>query len=180
MIRPVPNKLGRHAGHIWGQEDTKNMDDTSGLAILWVILAVLAVSFVISIVIGIFYCLTLQKALSRCSSQNRTLSPGLVWLYLIPVFNLIWHFVIVINLAKSLHAEFVSRNMVEEQSPGYGIGLATCILNVVGVIPYVGWLTGIPGLICWIIYWVKIAGYSGKIALPYRPAEPPAGAASAA
>ena len=155
--------------------------DTIGTAeLIVIILAVLAVPFIIWTVIGIFYCLTLSKALSRCSPQNRTLSPGLVWLYLIPVFNLVWHFFIVINMAKSLHAEFVSRNMVEEQSPGQGIGLATCILNAVGVIPYVGWLTGIPALICWIIYWVKIAGFSNKIALPYGPAEPPAGAASAA
>lgn len=134
------------------------------------------------ILVGIFYCLTLQKALSRCSPQNRTLSPGLVWLFLIPIFNLVWHFFIVINLAKSLHAEFVSRNIVEEQSPGQGIGLAMCILHVAAVfanfIPFVGWLVGIAGFICWIIYWVKIAGFSNKIALPYSPPQPPAGAAS--
>ena len=146
---------------------------------IFLIFAVVTV-ILIPIVVGIFYCLTLQKALNRCAPQNRAMSPGLVWLYLIPIFSTVWHFFIVINMAKSLHAEFVSRNMVEEQSPGQGIGLATCILNAVGVIPYVGWLTGIPALICWIIYWVKIAGFSNKIALPYRPAEPPAGAASAA
>ncbi len=122
----------------------------------------------IAIVVGVFYCLTLQKALSRCSPQNRTLTPGLVWLYLIPLFNLVWHFFIVINIAKSLHAEFVSRNMVEEPNPGQGIGLAMCILNVSGIIPYVGFLTSLAGLVCWIIYWVKIAEFSNKIALPYR------------
>jgi hypothetical protein len=156
------------------------MDDSGVAGFLLIILVVVAVSVIISIVVGIFYCLTLQKALSRCSPQNRTLSPGLVWLYLIPIFNLVWHFFIVINLSKSLHAEFVSRNIVEEPNPGQGIGLATCILNCTSWIPYLGYITGIAGFVCWIIYWVKIAGFSNKIALPYRPPEPPAGAGAAA
>jgi hypothetical protein len=139
-------------------------------AFIVIILAVMGVFIVIWIVVGIFYCLTLQKALNRCAPQNRAMSPGLVWLFLIPVFNLIWHFFIVINMAKSLHAEFVARNIVEEQSPGQGIGLAACILNVASWIPYVGGLTGLAGFICWIVYWVKIAGFSGKIAQPYMPA----------
>jgi hypothetical protein len=157
------------------------MDDESGLwAFLVIILVVLAVSIIIGIVIGIFYCLTLQKALNRCAPQNRAMSPGLVWLYLIPIFSLVWHFFIVINMAKSLHAEFVYRGIVEEPNPGYGIGLATCILNVFAVIPYVGWVASIAGLVCWIIYWVKIAGYSGKIAQPYQAPAPPVGAGPAA
>jgi hypothetical protein len=142
---------------------------------LAMIFGVVGIILLISIIIGIFYCLTLQKALNRCAPQNRAMSPGLVWLYLIPLFNLVWHFFIVINMAKSLHAEFVYRNIVEEQSPGQGIGLATCILNVVGVIPYIGWLPSTAGFVCWIIYWVKIAGFSDKIAVPYPTPTPPAG-----
>jgi uncharacterized protein (DUF2062 family) len=68
--------------------------------------------------------------------------------------------------------------MVEEESPGQGIGLAMCILHVVAVftnfIPFFGWLAWIAGIICWIIYWVKIAGYSARIAEPYMPPQPPA------
>jgi hypothetical protein len=154
------------------------MDDESGLWVfLAVILGVLAVSVIISIVVGVFYCLTLQKALNRCAPQNRAMSPGLVWLYLIPFFNLIWHFFIVINMAKSLHAEFVYRGIVEEANPGQGIGLATCILHIASNIPYVGGLALIGFLVCWIMYWARIAGFSGKIAQPYQPTAPPVGVA---
>lgn len=149
------------------------MDDTEvGWGIWAAILGVIGVMIVVSIVIGIFYCLTLQKALNRCAPQNRAMSPGLVWLYLIPLFNLIWHFFIVINMAKSLHAEFVYRGMAEEPNPGQGIGLAACILNVASNVPYIGFLAGIGFLVCWIMYWVKIAGYSAKIELPYMPPPP--------
>ena len=138
----------------------------------------------ISTVVGIFYCLTLQKTLSRCSPQNRTLSPRLVWLYFIPIFSLVWHFFIVFNLTKSLHAEFVTRTMVEDSSPGLAIGLATCILEVVAVVtspvPFVGLAVSVAGLICWIVYWVKIAWYSDKIAVPYTAPQQPSGPAPVA
>ncbi len=148
------------------------MSDQDAWAVVLVLLGVFLVAIVISIVVGIFYCLTLQKALNRCAPQNRAMSPGLVWLYLIPLFNLVWHFFIVINMAKSLHAEFVYRGIAEEPSPGQGIGLAACILDVASLIPYVNYLTGIGFLVCWIIYWVKIAGYSAKIEQPYVPQAP--------
>jgi hypothetical protein len=41
-------------------------------------------------------------------------------------------------------------------------------------------LTGIAGFICWVIYWVKIAEFSNKIALPYAAPVPPAGPAPVA
>ena len=124
---------------------------------------------VILIIIGalwvpmIFYIVTLQSVLRCCSPQNRTLSPGLVWLLLIPFVNLIWHFVIVINMAKSLHAEFTMRNIVEARNPGQAIGLSVSILSVTSLIPFLGILTGVAAFICWIIYWVKIAGLSNKL-----------------
>jgi len=110
----------------------------------------------------IFYLLTLQKALSRCSPGSRTLSPGLVWLLLIPLFGLVWHFVIVVSLSKSLHNEFVKRSISEDENPGLLIGLATCILPLLGGVPHVRGL-GVAALVCWIIYWVKIAGYSARL-----------------
>ena len=144
------------------------------LELFFISVAVLII--VIPIVIGIFYCLTLQKALNRCAPQNRAMSPGLVWLFLIPFFSLVWHFFIVINMAKSLHAEFMYRGIVEEPNPGQGIGLATCILHCLFWVPFFGGLIWVGGLVCWIMYWTKIAGYSGKIAQPYQATAPPTGA----
>ena len=134
----------------------------------------LIVIFVISLIIGavclipgIFYLLTLQKCLQRCSPQSRTMSPGQVWLMLIPLFNLVWQFIVVSQISSSLANEFRPRRMIEEPEPGKAIGLAYCILFVCGVIPFLAVLTSIAGLVCWIIYWVKIADYSRELASPY-------------
>lgn len=111
----------------------------------------------------IFYLIALQKALSRCSTKNRAMSPALVWLLLIPIFNLFWHFFIVVKVAKSLQNEFRSRSIAFKSPPGQNIGLAMCILSVLSFIPYVGFLCSIAALVCWIIYWIKIAGFSSQI-----------------
>ena len=92
------------------------------------------------------------------------MSPGQVWLSLIPCFNLVWQFFVVIHVATSLEREFRQRNLPIEASPGKGLGIAMCVLNVTSAIPYVGLLTSLPALVCWIIYWVKIAGYSKQLA----------------
>jgi hypothetical protein len=114
----------------------------------------------------IFYLLTLQKALTRCSPENRAMNPGMVWLMFIPLFGLVWQFLIVINVAKSLGAEFQKRGMAEEPQPGKTLGMAMCILSCCGIIPFLGILCSLGALVCWIMYWVKIAGFSAKLAQP--------------
>jgi hypothetical protein len=131
-----------------------------GLGLPELIVVFVVAVFVIPV---IFYLLTLQKALALCSPDSRTVAPGLVWLLLIPLFNLIWNFIVVVAISKSLHNEFLNRKMNESPTPGQGVGLAMCILSVVSAIPYLRAPVGVAMLICWIIYWVKIAGYSTKL-----------------
>lgn len=146
-----------------------------------------AVAILAGLVAVIFYCLTLQKALGRVSPENRKLAPGLVWLLLLPlavstplafltslkilqfavgIFGLVWNFVVVLQLAASLGAEFKKRSLPGPAAPGKPVGLAMCILCCCMPIPLLGVVAAIGGLVCWIIYWVKIAGFSGKLAAP--------------
>jgi hypothetical protein len=90
----------------------------------------------------------------------------MVWLLLVPLLNLVWHFFVVINVAKSLGAEFQTRGMAEEPEPGKKLGLTMCILACCGIIPLLGVLCSLGSLVCWILYWVKIAGFSAKLAEP--------------
>jgi ABC-type Fe3+ transport system permease subunit len=120
----------------------------------------------IMIIPVIFFLMTLQKALERCSFESRTTSPGSVWLLLIPIFNLVWQFIIVSKISESLHNEFAKRNIQEDPQPGKSIGITFCVLAVCSIIPVIGFITSIAAFICWIIYWVKISGYSNKLLQP--------------
>jgi hypothetical protein len=96
--------------------------------------------------------------------ENRKMQPGQVWLTIIPLFGIVWQFVVVNNIADSLKLEFNQRNLkIVEDRPGYGVGLAFCILACCSIIPFLGALTSIAALICWIIYWVKISNYKAEL-----------------
>ena len=131
---------------------------------IMVILIVVAVIFGISLIPMIFFLLTLQNTLNAISFENRKMEPGLVWLSLIPIFGLVWQFIVVDRMAGSLKAEFTKREMAtEEARPGNSIGLAYCILFCCSLIPFLGYITSIAGLICWIIYWIKINDYKNRL-----------------
>ena len=111
----------------------------------------------------IFFILAQQKALSKCSPANQTMSPGSTWLQIIPVFGFVWQFIVVAALADSLSREFRARGIQEEDRPGYGVGLAMCITRICVIIPILGFFSLVASVILWIIYWVKIAGFSRKL-----------------
>jgi len=145
-----------------GQNDFDGFGLFAGIAALGVLTVILL--GVLAAVI--FYLLTMQKALNRCSPANRTLEPGMVWLQLIPVFGMVWSFIVVLKTSESLGAELRHRGITGmESSPGRGVGLASCILSawvsLVGWMPYIGQfmssLPGLAGIVCWIVYWVRIS-----------------------
>ncbi len=129
---------------------------------------------------AILFFLTQQRILQIISPENREISPGSVWLQLIPVFGMVWQFIVVIRIAHSVSKEMASKigdsilDNSHEQirqtdgSPTYNIGLAYCILTTIGVIiNYVtlhtssyfalfGSLFALTGMVCWIIYWVRL------------------------
>jgi len=121
------------------------------------------IGFAIALVPLIFYVLTLQKAINRCAPENQAMQPAMTWLLLIPCVNLIWHFFVVLNLSKTLGAEFQKRGMAEEPEPGKLLGLIMCGLFCASIIPVIGALFSLGGLVCWILYWIKIAGFSKKL-----------------
>lgn len=127
------------------------------------ILAILVV-FAAILVPYIFYLITLQKAFQKISPAYRKMEPGLVWLVFIPFFGIVWNFFIVTYLADGLAAEFKNQGKTpSEARPGYGVGLAMCISIIATFIPILGGLASLAVLILWIIYWVRIHGYSNQL-----------------
>lgn len=117
----------------------------------------LAVPLASAVAVAVLYLLTLRKALSLCAPESRTLSPGRVWLLLLPLFNLMWHFVVVVNVARSFRNEYQRRHIAKVPPAALALGLAMCSLSVLAFAPATGDLASVGALICWIAYWVMIA-----------------------
>jgi len=113
----------------------------------------------------IFYLITMQNALQTVAPDRRSLTPGLVWLNLIPIFNLVWNFFIVSHVSHSLRREFASRGVTNVGDCGYGLGIAMSVLVICTVIPFLGWISWIAAVVFWILYWVKVADLKNQLLL---------------
>jgi hypothetical protein len=140
------------------------------------------VGFAVLTIPTLFYPLSLRKALARCAPDSRTIRPDWVWLLLIPCVNLIVEFFLVHHLAKSLRRELDRRAIAEPAAePGKQLGFIMCVVHLITVvslgIPSVSQLLSssltavllfvLPGIGCWILYWVRISRYSRRMATPY-------------
>jgi hypothetical protein len=122
-----------------------------------------------SLAVMILYLVSLQSLLKEVSIENRKMPPGNVWLILIPFFGMVWQFIVINRIADSVKAEFQKRNISsDEERPGFAVGLTYCILFCCSIIPYLGALTSLVGMVFWIVYWVKVSGFKNLLA--YSPA----------
>jgi hypothetical protein len=136
---------------------------------------------------AILFVLSQQQTLQVISPENREMSPGSVWLQVIPVFGLVWQFMVVIRIAHSISKEMASKigdsildnSQVQiketDASPTYIFGIAYCTLTTLGVVinystmhssSYLrlfGSFFVLAGMVCWIIYWVRLVNTKNKL-----------------
>lgn len=110
----------------------------------------------------VFYLITLSNTLKAIRPANRTTEPSMVWLMFIPVFNLVWQFILYGKLKDSINNEYRSRGMTERSDSTYKIGIASAILLIIGSVfnafesNMSQDMFSLAGFVTWIIYWVQI------------------------
>jgi hypothetical protein len=133
-------------------------------------LGVLAlVGGIIALVVLILFLLNLMRLLEAVQPQNRAMSPGLVWLNVIPIFTVGWMIYTVLKISESVQRENAWRrgSAVNDQNI-HTVGLVYAILGAVafvlglgrygyrgGGFEAFGGLVSLAGVIAWIIYWVR-------------------------
>ena len=123
----------------------------------------LFIIFAVAILIAVLYLLTLQNVLKEIEPQNRLVEPSNVWLMFIPLFNLIYPFILYPKISESLRNEFDSRGLSKSGDYGRAIGITMPILGLCGWIPILGGLAGLANLILFIIFWVKMSEFKNEL-----------------
>ena len=136
--------------------------------------------------LAILVLVTQDKTLRLIQSANRLMSPGMVWLQVIPLFGLVWQFVVVRNTSISISKEMasakddsilgISSEALDQlnQRPTFAIGMAYCTLFTIGVVlsffksevptlRTIAPLFTLSGMICWVIYWINLFRYTNKL-----------------
>ena len=147
---------------MFAQNFNNNRNDDGAMALIVISSCAFLAVF---LAIQIFFLLNLSKCLQEVRPRNRDMEPGQVWLSLIPLFSIIWMFIVVTRVSSSLKHEYRDRRWNSRgEDFGQSIGIAYCACTVVSCIPYLGAIVGIGGLVCFIMYWVKISSYRNELA----------------
>ena len=151
------NKAGRNDNPFG-----KNNDEEAALlagGFLMVILIIVVVVFAIMI----FIYWLLYSALAAVPQQYREMEPGMVFLMLIPCFNLIWVFFVGARIPRSFQNYFEAHERYDHGDCGAQIGLWWGICTVCQIIPLVNYIAGPAALVLLIVFLVKISSMKGEI-----------------
>lgn len=108
----------------------------------------------VGVLIMVGLILFLQSCYQRIPPEHRLMSPGLVWLLLIPFFSLIWIFFVYIRLAKSFQRAYAALGR-NEGDCGEKLALIFCISCVASLIPFVGCIAGPASLVLLVVVLLK-------------------------
>ncbi len=117
-------------------------------------LCVVMFALLIGIAIQVFITYLLYSAMARLPETARQLGAGLIWLLLIPLFNAIWLFFVVIRLSDSYHDYLAQRGDPHVDDCGKLMGILWAVFSL--VIPVVG-------LVFMIIYLVKMSELKNRV-----------------
>lgn len=95
------------------------------------ILLLLVLCFLLLIKIGLLW-LTYDAA-NAADPDKQTMSPGFVWLLLIPLFNYYWNFVALPAVSDSLSATAREKGK-DVGDAGRAVGMVTCYLSLISLI----------------------------------------------
>jgi hypothetical protein len=145
------------------QAVTYNYHASSSLGIVPILLG-LVFGF-IGLAVGI-YCLWLlyQDVLAiPPEHRQQNFEPTQVWFLLIPIFGLVWDFILFPRIADSFRAHFEATGRPEQGDYGRQLGLIASISACCCVVPCVNFLAGPATLVLWILLLVKFNGYKKLI-----------------
>ena len=121
------------------------------------------VGFAVLFALSIIPIFLVYADYQRIPPRFRKLEPSLVWLLLIPCFNLVWNFYVFPGLADSFKAYFDSVGNSSVGNCGRDLGLGYAICAAASVIPVVGCLTGVVTLVLMILFLVKADELKNRI-----------------
>jgi hypothetical protein len=142
-----------------------------------VIIIVAVIGTIVGLAIAIFINYLLYDAFRRVPQPFRLMEPGMVWLLLIPCFNIIWNFWVFPKLSDSMKAYFDSVNRTDVGDCGRQLGMFYCFMTIAPLvlclpscIPMIGMLfsclsslCSLGSLVLLILYLVKVTGLKKQI-----------------
>jgi len=124
---------------------------------------IVLVALVVMLAIAIAICFALYTLQKRVPVEHQKIEPKMIWLLLIPLFNLFWNFIVFQRIPESYKSHFDAQGDASVGDCGKSIGLWYAICAACSIVPCVNYITGPASLVLFIIFLVKLFGLRGKI-----------------
>lgn len=134
-----------------------------GLIAIGALLFILAVTLIIGFAISILIAAMLYTIQKRVPAEHQKIDPLMVWLLLIPIFNLVWNFFVFQRIPQSYQSYFQAQGRTDVGDCGKMIGLWYAICAAVTIVPCLNYLAAPAALVLLIIFLVKLFGLRGQV-----------------
>lgn len=125
------------------------------------------VGLLVGIGIGAALCYFISSWLKEVPEDDRVMTPGQVWLLLIPFFNFYWNFRVYMYDVPQSFKNYFQRQGKERNEEvgdcGKTMGMWLCICTLSSLIPFVGSIVGMGTLVFLILWMLKIHELKNKI-----------------
>jgi len=126
------------------------------------------IGVVIGLGIGLVISAVIAYLLSSCfaviPAKHRSMEPGMVWLLLIPIFNLYWNFKVYLGLSDSFQSALSAHGeQVGPADTGRTLAKTYCILALVSFIPCLGLIAALVALVFLILFLIKAFELKGRV-----------------
>lgn len=133
-------------------------EQDAAVVMLGVAIIFAGVALLIWLLVNVVVCIFLHKLYNGVPAQHRRMAPGLVWLLLIPLFGVIWNFIVFPKLSRSYQACFEASGDTSAGTCHSGLAWTYAILSACTYIPLfcIPVMAGPAALIVLIVYIVQM------------------------
>lgn len=115
-----------------------------------------ALLIIIPFVTFVFYIRAISKTIKAIDPEYRTQAPGVAWLLLIPVFNVIWFFFLLKAIKTGFLRMHENKRISQPIDTGYTYGIAMGCCWAAIFIPKLIFIALIPMFVFSILHWTKL------------------------
>jgi len=123
----------------------------------------LTVQFAVYLVVSFLTCWVVTDCYRKIPQEHHAMAPRLVWLLMIPVFNIVWNFWVFPKLSKSFRSYFDSVQDATVGDCAARIAHWVCLCGALSLFPPLVPLAAPAFLILLIVYLLRTMDLRGKI-----------------
>lgn len=140
-----------------------NMPPEAAVGVMAVAIVGVMIALGVMLAISAVVCYFTSEMVKRIPAEHRKIEPNMVWLLMIPCFNIIWNFFVFPKVAASFKSYFDSQNITDVGDCAAQLSLIYCIVYATVIIPVINKIAAPASLVLLILVLIKFNDLKTRI-----------------